>query len=55
MVERDNDFNCWENAIRDICKPGTSFLVAILPGAKGKGKFYSEIKELLIKEIPVPC
>lgn len=31
-----------------------TFIVFILPGQKGKGTCYSEIKSLLISKIPVP-
>ena len=41
---RDDDWKSWETAINNTIKPGVDFCVFILPGAKGKGKCYNEIK-----------
>ena len=51
---RDDQASSWEDAIKKNINPKVQFVVFILPGQKGKGKCYSEIKKLLIKSIPVP-
>jgi aubergine len=53
----DNNFATWKNSIdanlkarfRDI-----NCVIFVLPGQKGKGKCYSEIKKYLIEEVPIP-
>ena len=51
---RDDDFKNWEKLILDKINSKCDFVVFILPGQKGKGKCYSEIKSLLIRKIPCP-
>jgi hypothetical protein len=52
---RDDDWNNWESLIKNNINPSVNFIVFILPGGKGKGKFYNEIKRHLFTKIPVPC
>jgi len=51
---RDDDWKSWETCINNTIKPGVDFCVFILPGAKGKGKCYNEIKRNFITKMPVP-
>jgi aubergine-like protein len=44
----------WEDAIRNKTTRHTMMVVLILPGGKGKGTHYNELKRLLKTDIPIP-
>jgi aubergine-like protein len=48
------NFREWETAIRTKTTPNTMMVVLILPGAKGKGQNYNELKRLLCTDCPIP-
>jgi hypothetical protein len=41
---RDDDFRNWKSIIDQHINPSVKFIVFILPGAKGQGKCYKDIK-----------
>ena len=51
---RDDEWSSWERCIQKNIRPGIDFVIFILPGAKGNGKCYHEIKRQFIQKTPVP-
>lgn len=53
MPNRPN-FELYTQMCKGTIKPDTTGCIFILQGGKNKGKFYTEIKQLLINNLPVP-
>lgn len=50
---RSINFNDWKTEIKK-CKQNTQAVVCIIPGQRGKGALYNDIKKLLLTEVPIP-
>ena len=50
---RDDDVKAWHRLIRKYINEKVKMIVFILPGQKGKGKCYTDIKKLVYTSIPV--
>jgi hypothetical protein len=50
----DRPFEEWEKALRSNCNPSVQFVVLMIPGQKGKPNHYDKLKQLLLREMPIP-
>jgi hypothetical protein len=51
---RSNNYNDWENAIKNNLNSSTQFVVLLIPGSRGKGPLYKDLKNLLFTKFPIP-
>jgi aubergine-like protein len=54
IIVRGTQFKDWEEAISSNIKPDCQVVVLVIPGAKGKGFIYNDVKRLLCCRFPIP-
>lgn len=51
---RSNNFNDWKGAVMNNLNPSTQAVILLIPGNRGKGPLYKDLKTLLLTQCPIP-
>jgi aubergine-like protein len=48
------NFEDWKKAVYNNTSPKTQMLICAIPGSRGKGPLYKDLKKLLVNTLPIP-
>lgn len=51
---KSNNYRDWEMAIKNNLNPSVQAVILLIPGSRGKGPLYKDLKKLLLTECPIP-
>jgi len=51
---RSQNFKDWESELSRVLNPNMQAVVLIIPGSRGKGQLYNDLKKLLMGKYPIP-
>jgi aubergine-like protein len=54
FLVKSQNFRDWENELSKNINPNVQAVVLIIPGSRGKGPLYNDLKRLLLGKYPVP-